>query len=197
MGDATAAALIAALVVAASAFLAAVTAVFVFRRTSAILQLRLEARWPSSNPEVVILAFEVENVADVRVDKEAVRIRVLQFDPLTGQEGPDAECVGTEWVDLQTDWRALGVRDPTVPERMLGTTEILTSTLFLNPRELIHVERAYRIGPSGMLHVALQFRKRLPLLGRILDALPRRIRWSRGSKQQTATWYVWRESATR
>lgn len=197
MSDAAQAALIGAAVVAVSSIGAAWAAVFIFRRTSAVLQLRLQPRWPTGNSDLVILGFDIENVSDIRIDKEVARIRVAEYDPSSGLDGPDAQCLGSEWVDLKTDWKSLGVPDPPIPDaRTMGTTEILTSTLFLNPRELLHVERVYRLGPSGMLHVALQVRKRLPLSARMIDILPRKLRWSRGSKQRTATWYVARAAGS-
>jgi hypothetical protein len=170
MSESILAAIIGNMILVVPLGIAAFAAIFMYRRSSPVLRLQLSARWPSRSDHLVVLAFEVENVGSVRVYREKAAVRVVEFDPLAPPRSPQDEkevaCIGGDYLHI-------------TPGKLVPPeAEILKSTEFLSPGETIHVERMYRLPPSGMCHVAMQFLKR------------RRFQWGRPARRQTATWYV-------
>jgi hypothetical protein len=173
----------------------AVVVVYIRRGLSAIVTMRVATRRVSGHANLVVLAFEIQNLSTIRVVKERIALRVREFDPETGLDGQDAVCRGDEWVTLRSPW---------VPERRevgahcsVGPCEVFESTVFLNPGEILHTERVYEIGESGFLHVGLQLRNRYAWWVEQLDRITRWWNWrspvnlqSGLSRQQTTTWYI-------
>jgi hypothetical protein len=131
-------------------------AVFVFLHFAPVLALRIQPTWPHNDPRWVILRIEVENKSRVRVYKQSIYLQVLEY------EIPEGGSL-SEWVPFEE--RA------TVPsERPISwhePVEILTSTTGIDPGEVLVVERLHYCPPGTVLHVGLQARARLGLIGRI------------------------------
>jgi hypothetical protein len=187
-----------ALVPIGLAIAAAVVFIFVRRGLTPSVRLGLETRFVSDG--IVALTIDVENVSQTRVLKDAIILRVQEHNLESGLDGYDAVCLGHEWVSLRSPWlvdtREVGAHCA------LGPVEIMETTVFLNPRETISVERLYVLGRSGCLHVGLQIRKRFPWYVELVDRLNRwlnrqlpRNRQTGLSRQQTATFYVVRNSS--
>lgn len=169
----------------------ALATIFIRREFSPLVIPRVRETWVSAHEEGVILELEVENPSSVRVKKDTAVLRVREHDPRTGLDGCDAVCLGTEWVHLRSP--SLHSPDEIGAHCSTGPCEVFTSTVFLNPKERIHVERLYQAGQTGMLHAALQFRILLPWWVRALGRLTVLFRLaSEPARQWTTTRYVCR-----
>lgn len=109
------------------------------------------------------LIIEIENLGFLRVEVKRILLSVIEHQlPILNKCG---QCIGTEWVEFNE------------------ADQILTSTTWINPKEVLHVERLYQLGQTGILHVGLQIHLSYPWF---IDRLGPRVR----TRRQTRTFYI-------
>jgi hypothetical protein len=139
------------------------TAIFLHGRLNSMVDLRVVPTWSSNASQVVKLAVEVENIGEIRAGIQGILLSVTPHEIEADQEA--GSCIGSEWVDFEKG------------------EYILTSTLWILPKETLHVERLYAAGNQGVLHVGLQIHLEYPWYVELLGS---RFR----IRRQTRTFYI-------
>ncbi len=136
--------------------LSAGLALFVFVQFAPKLQLRIIPRWADETKGFLILKLEVENNSGIRVRKQKIQLQILEH------EVPAHGCL-SEWVPF--DKKAILPQEQ--PKEWQDSIEIFRSTGYLNPGEMLSVERLCHCPQDSILHVGLQAKATLGALGRL------------------------------
>lgn len=150
-----------------------VTAIFVYFQLAPVLQLRILPRWEGKDKQHLIIRFEIENKARVRVYRPWGRIQVLKYK--TGQNP-----VLSRWIPFEKD--AIKPIEP--PIEWSEPIKLFTSTREIFPGETIAFERLYNVSEDTVIyHIGLQVGLELKPLERITNR-------KKESWRQTTTCFV-------
>ncbi len=148
-------------------------ALFVFFQLAPVLELRILPSWTDDTKQFLVLKFQVENKSRVRVYNPQGRIQILEH-----QIPPGASL--SHWVPFDKD----AVRPSEEPMEWHEPVAIFKSTKQIYPGETISFEQLHHCSQNNVvLHVGLQVRLELGLVGRIVTR--KREPW-----RQTATCFV-------
>lgn len=129
-------------------------AVFVFVQFSPKLQLRIIQRWVDEINGLFVLKLEVENISRIRVYKQKIQLQILEH------EVPANGCL-SEWVPFDEE----EVLSEEKPKEWHAPIEVFESSKFLNPGEILSVERLCHCPHKSVVHVGLQVKVKLGVLG--------------------------------
>ena len=130
---------------------------FLFFQLAPVLNLMILPSWTDESKQYLIVRFEIENKSRVRVYDPIIRIQALE------QRVPDGGSL-SQWVPFSKE--AIRPAEPPVEWR---EPDRISTTKRIYPGEIISVERLYHCPQVSMvLHVALQVRIKLGLVGRIV-----------------------------
>ncbi|MCH8844642.1 MAG: hypothetical protein IID61_16900 [SAR324 cluster bacterium] len=135
-------------------------AIWIYRKTSALIELRLSPVWASRTDDIAILKIEVINRSKATVKKGHILLQILEFDaPESGEL--------SEFIPFTEKARQLTAQQP---RSWREATKVLETTIHLLPGEHIVVERLYKWQGGELIQYGLQFRAKFNALWRFLNA---------------------------
>lgn len=150
----------------ATSFAALWSAIFIQGRFSSNMDLRVKSLWAPPPKKFLKLIIEVENLGFMKVGIEKILLEVEEYK--YNQLAKPGDCIGKEWIDFK------------------NAEHILATTLDINPKETLHVERLYIAGKGRTLHVGIQAHFKYPWYMRLLGKRATTLR-------QTRTFYISRD----
>jgi hypothetical protein len=149
-------------VTAITAVATAWSAAFLTGWLSPNIELRITTNWIDES--ILALILEVENCGNIRcgIEKVLLATRMIEIE---GDIAGQFALVSNEWISFEDSER------------------IMASSYYINPKEVIHVERLYRFPGDDILHAGLQIYLRYPNYIRLLGAQAR-------STRQTRVYYI-------
>lgn len=120
--------------------------VFIYVNCLPTVSLRIIPTWINKADGILKIRTEVENTSRVLCVKKRMRFQILE------QEMTDVTI--NEWVAFDENYLAKMLPQPV---SFKPAEDINTSTAHLYPKEIISAERIYKVNPSLVQHVGLQF----------------------------------------
>jgi len=154
----------------------ALMALFVYFQFAPVLSLRIVPTWIDDQKELLLVRFEIENRAHVRVYHPKGRIQILEYGIPSGGSLPQL----SPWVPFVES----AILPSEQPLQWREPEEIFKTTQQIYPGEMIMLERLYHVvSDAVILHIGLQVEMKLSLLGRIITC--KKENW-----RQTTTCFV-------
>lgn len=158
----------------------AFVAIFVFLHFAPRMTQRISSSWTSEHSRWVILRLEVENQSNVRIRSPKVFLQVLEYEYPTNK-------VLSEFVPFSEK----AVEEDQQPVIWNEPIHVFTSTVMINPGEVIAVERLCYCPKDRLLKVGLQTKLEVGRLGRLLGFVSRVRGWR---TQRTATSIIMKDN---
>lgn len=132
-------------------------ATFIFLQFAPLLSIRITPMWSVTNDRWVTLRIEIENKSRIRVHKQSIHLQVLEH-KIQKEESL------SEWVPFEENYIIASEK----PVAWHEPDEICKSTLRIDPGEIIVVERLHYCPKNSILHVGVQVKAKLGIIGKIV-----------------------------
>lgn len=124
---------------------------FVFRRFTPVLTVRINPHWVDSFQRMVIIRVTIDNAGRVAAFKRDASVQILEYRP------PARGQLYSEWVPLSED----SIRAPESPLVWNDKRDFLITTEKVEAGESIHVDLLYHCPEETVAHFLVQFTAKL------------------------------------
>ena len=132
----------------------ALLAVFIFVQFAPKLKLRILPHWVDKSKGLLLLRLEVENHSRIRVKKDKILLQILEHEF-------SAQGYLSEWVPFTNE----AIKTEEQPKEWHEPIEIFQSTIYINPEEILSVERLHHCPQNTILHIGIQAKVKMGFLG--------------------------------
>lgn len=120
------------------------SAAYLTGRFSPNIDLMIKPVWSSDQDKRMKLIIEIENKGFIRVGIEKVLLAIDFLDNTNNKKDEVFLLSGKEWISFD------------------NAEHIMTSSYYINPKEVIHIERLYTIGAHAVIHSGIQVYLKFP-----------------------------------